>query len=84
MMLKNASRKANIMKEKTKGFVIGVLATVAVASVINVAAEEIYKNVAIAYNNIKICITSYSLQKYINSKTRILMQKKYKLCIILL
>ena len=50
------------MKEKTKGFVIGVLATVAVASVINVAAEEIYKNVAIAYNNIKICIDGTYLE----------------------
>ena len=50
------------MKEKTKGFVIGVLATAAVASVINVAAEEIYKNVAIAYNNIKICIDGTYLE----------------------
>ena len=31
------------MKEKAKGIVIGVLATAAVASVVNVAAEEIYK-----------------------------------------
>ena len=39
------------------------------------------KNINDKINNIKICITIYSLQKYINSKTRTVMQKKYKLCI---
>ena len=50
------------MKERTKGIVIGALATVAVASVVSVAADEIYKNVTIAYNNIKICIDGTYLE----------------------
>ncbi len=50
------------MKEKTKGIIIGALATIAITSVVSVAADEIYKNVAIAYNNIKICIDGTYLE----------------------
>ena len=45
------------MKEKTKGFIAGVLATVAVSGIVlGAAADEIYQTVQIAYNNIKICL----------------------------
>ncbi len=45
------------MKEKTKGIIIGaVAATVLTGAVLSTAAEELYKTVQIAYNNIKICI----------------------------
>lgn len=50
------------MKERTKGIIIGVLATAAIASIASAAAEEIYKTVSIAYSNIKICIDGTYLE----------------------
>lgn len=50
------------MKERTKGIIIGALAAVTVASIANVAAEDLYKTVSIAYNNIKICIDGTYLE----------------------
>ncbi len=45
------------MKERTKGFIAGIIASTVVAgAIVGANAQEIYKNVAIAYNNIKICL----------------------------
>lgn len=45
------------MREKTKGFIAGVIAASAISGIVlGVAAEDIYKTVQIAYDNIKICI----------------------------
>ncbi len=58
------------MKEKTKGIIIGVLATASIATFVNAAAEEIYKTVSVIYNDIKICIDGTYLEpKDVNGNT---------------
>ena len=51
------------MKERTKGFIAGIIASTVVAgAIVGANAQEIYKNVAIAYNNIKICLDGTYLE----------------------